>query len=151
MAGDENLMAENIKKGVKLFGITGTYEQSLSAYGIDYGTVTITTDSANITVNHRLNQTPIRMILLSESIVNADIYSLTSDKYTVYSVHLLTKGPENGGAAKYLYGKPDISIAISRISGEINADANEISFHLGQENAPYTFPSGTYYWFALNS
>lgn len=44
VSGDENLLAENVKKDVDIFGITGTYEGSANPYVTDLGDVSFTNE-----------------------------------------------------------------------------------------------------------
>lgn len=50
------LIADNIRKGVDIWGVIGTMSEGVS--GIDFGTVNVTAERANITVSHNLGKVP---------------------------------------------------------------------------------------------
>lgn len=139
MAGDENLMAENIKKGVKLFGITGTYEQSLSAYGIDYGTVTTTgfQGDEEITVEHNLNQAPQRAVLIPIYTSSSGIVmSYTSKDIWSYTV------AEKTGVEVF-----DGEVICSE--GDTTSLLLQDKIVFRQRNSRARFFDGTYMWIAI--
>lgn len=59
--GSANLKASNIKKGIDIFGVIGTMEQG--KVGIDFGTVTPSSDEYSITVKHTLGKVPSKIVI----------------------------------------------------------------------------------------
>lgn len=63
VSGDADLIAKNIRKGVNIFGVTGTLVEGKS--GIDFGEVTITDNYATgFTVAHALGKTPSHFVFI---------------------------------------------------------------------------------------
>lgn len=61
--GDVNLIAENIKQGITIFGILGTASADLSSFGIDFGEITMnSTQQKRITIPHSLGVAPTKVI-----------------------------------------------------------------------------------------
>lgn len=129
--GDSDLVAENIKQGIDIFGVVGSMIEGAS--GIDYGTFTITSSyQSSVTVAHNLGVTPTHILaVLSQgfSVINPSccnfIYKGTSANALVYRGNqweIITTGNHTG------------------------AGVDLISF--GLENA-YFEPNKLYYWIAI--
>lgn len=56
VSGDADLIPANIREGVNIFGVNGTLKEGIT--GIDFGTVTLSSTSTYITVNHALGVIP---------------------------------------------------------------------------------------------
>lgn len=94
--GDSNFTAENIKSGVELWGIIGTYQQSIQSLGIDIGTVT-KSSVGNISINHSLGVIPNLVLLIPYTYL--DEYDDQTVLIAYYKNHILYQG--SGGSFNY--------------------------------------------------
>ena len=94
--GDSNFTAENIKSGVELWGIIGTYQQSLQSLGVDIGTVTMS-KMGNISINHSLGVIPSLVLLIPYTYL--DEYDDQTVLVAYYKNHILYQG--SGGSFGY--------------------------------------------------
>ena len=94
--GDSNFTAENIKSGVDLWGIIGTYQQSLQSLGVDIGTVT-KSKIGNISINHSLGVIPSLVLLIPYTYL--DEYDEQTILIAYYKNHILYQG--SGGNFDY--------------------------------------------------
>lgn len=65
VAGDADLVPENIADGVDIFGILGTHTGGVT--GIDFGEVTLSSTAQTVTVNHNLGVVPSFVALIPVS------------------------------------------------------------------------------------
>lgn len=65
VAGDPDLIPENIAEGINIFGILGTHIGG--AKGIDFGEVQVSSGSSSVTVNHKLGVTPSFVALIPKT------------------------------------------------------------------------------------
>ena len=65
VSGDTDLVAGNIRKGIDIFGVTGTLVEGKG--GVDFGEVTLASYTAAITVSHNLGKTPTYVALVPKS------------------------------------------------------------------------------------
>lgn len=73
--GDADLVANNIRSGVDIFGVIGTMVQGKT--GVDYGTVTFTDYENDVTVSHNLGVTPSHIFMLNLAGFDLDKYGTT--------------------------------------------------------------------------
>lgn len=69
ISGDENLIAENIKKGVEIFNVTGTLEEGKK--GIDFGVVNFAEKTNTFTVKHGIGDVPTKFFVCAGSMPNS--------------------------------------------------------------------------------
>ena len=79
MAGDSDLVASNIKSGVNIFGVVGTYEGAAGTfYRDDFFNVPVSGDNAfslTLPSNYRLFSGDLTKSLLSISVIGKGKYS----------------------------------------------------------------------------
>lgn len=126
--GDSDLVAENIKKGIELFGITGTHE-GMDLSDIDFGEFTVSTNSTRtVTISHRLNAAP------------REVFVVPIGNISYYTDAVIVTGSEPYGwifnSSQPYIDKGDMKIGSSSIT---------ITLESG-----YTFEKGlTCKWFAV--
>lgn len=123
--GDSDLVAENIKEGINLFGTIG----NIISEQYEQGTVTIPRDSfpTTLTINHSLGVTPSKfyMFAISECnyynssfssrgvVVITDDIIITYDGYTSYSGSIYGLCYNNSNASTPVISKTNTSISIT--------------------------------------
>ena len=125
VSGDADLVAKNIRKGIDIFGVTGTLVEGKS--GIDFGEVTITDSyTTDFTVAHALGKTPSHFVFIRSN-------------WSVEQRGLLAGvDGEDGLFYDYTYRSYSyIGITLTKTSQSVKLEAAK---YLG---------TGTYYWFAL--
>lgn len=96
VTGDSDLIPENIRKGIDIFGVIGAMSEGVS--GIDYGMVTVTNSPTEITVSHSLNKVPTFACLLpfdgnlGRSLSTIAVTLGTDEDYGVYNKGLFHNG-----------------------------------------------------------
>lgn len=136
VTGDSDFTAENIKKDVSIWGITGTYESPLSSYGIDFGTVT-PTGSSTLTVNHNLGKIPSFYAVMPKVGYDYDNASIITVFAWIFNARLKF---ENGIAQN------GANISLDDHSYDVDATKNTITFDCGN----YSFSRGVeHIWIAI--
>ena len=133
---DPNLIPENIREGVDIFGIIGTMVEGVS--GIDYGEVTLTAQSKTITISHNLNKKPTRAYLLPYSLGStstSQIQMMVTATSTVFT--------NSGTAVKEAGTKATSGFAYATAKSTISEDT--VVFN-GDDKY---FPTGTYKWLVV--
>lgn len=125
VSGDADLIAKNIRKGVDIFGVTGTLVEGKS--GIDFGEVTITDSYATgFTVAHALGKTPSHFVFIRSN-------------WSVDQRGLLA-GVDSGNGLFYDY--------LYRSYSYIGITLTKTTQSVKLEAAKY-LETGSYYWFAI--
>ena len=144
--GDSNLIAGNIKKGVKLFGITGTYESTVYDEYIGETTVTPTTVSQTLDTANKL--------VKSDIIIEGDNNLISSNIKKDVTIFGVTGTLEEGtGRQKdnieilHLSDLTSTSAVVTACDGlvEISQDGNLETFTKVAAYAYDTNPMGAYY------
>ena len=130
--GDADLVANNIRSGVDIFGVIGTMPEGVT--GIDYGTVVPAYAESTITVNHSLGKTPRYVFLVKRDSFDApgrlEMDSPAANRYSsLYSDFETYQG--------FVYKVYDSEA--SRTTTSITFSTPVISFGQGT----------VYYWFAV--
>ena len=125
--GDADLVAENIRKAINIFGVVGTLEEGVT--GVDYGEVTIPTGSylTTITVNHNLGVVPTMFAILR------------ADKDIAFTVGAVFNAGE--GKAR--------SFTASKISSFTSARTTTTFTVDSEKSGSNAFTPGLYRWVAL--
>ena len=137
--GDSNLIAENIRDGISLFGVLGTMVEGVS--GIDMGEVTLTASSSNsIEIATTLNSLPKAFLIYGENVAGArnamtfvSSQNLNVSSYTCYGIYSYS-----GNASKIIN---PLSIYVTYSKGKLTVTSPNTSF------AP--FGAATYKWIAI--
>ena len=131
--GSANLKASNIKKGIDIFGIIGTMEQG--KVGIDFGTVTPTSDTTTITVKHNLGKIPRKIVIAGTKASSA------------YGRDCFVSGNEKEGIVVSSHNGDSKTI---EFAGSITATQIEFYYDatVGYENSDF-LGGVEYRWFAI--
>lgn len=142
--GDENLLAENIKKGIELFDIVGTLD---SVTGINFGTISISTNKKSIAIQHGLNSIPKFGVLVP---YNVDIETYETVYWIGgYGYQQAFPSLYNSAWNCTLSGAWLVQNAWaggSQERGSSTANNSTITFTCGKS---YSYNKGTYYWFVV--
>ena len=124
VSGDADLIAKNIRKGVNIFGVTGTLIEGKS--GIDFGEVTITDSYATgFTVAHALGKTPSHFVFIRSN-------------WSVEQRGLAGVDGDYGLFYDYLYRSYSyIGITLTKTTQSVKLEAVKY------------LDTGSYYWFAI--
>ena len=126
LADEADLIANNIRKGVDIFGIIGTMSEGVS--GIDFGQVNTTSEVRTIQVFHNLGVIPKFVALMpkdSEAIRSYYIHAILDNKVIYYESGLQSSAFPKSRSVKETY----------------------ISFE--SDGATRVFWPRTYYWIAI--
>lgn len=127
--GDSDLTANNIRKGVDIFGVLGAMVQG--ATGIDYGVVTYSSMGSTADFSHNLGVIPSNVFLIPISL------SVTDSNLREYAFFNTTR-------LTMRYSSSSISTNIGSGVGVVTKTTTNVKFNLFYGLAP-----GTYYWFAI--
>ncbi len=118
--GDPDLIPENIKKGVEIFGVVGTAKEGIA---IEKGSFIPETDVSVVTIQHNLGVEPSLAVFFPAS--GFDNFTI---HYTVFGIYILnnninsvwhSNGPAGLGAGGWLvYGKSATTVNFSASSLE---------------------------------
>ncbi len=125
VSGDADLIAKNIRKGVNIFGVTGTLVEGKS--GIDFGEVTITDNYATgFTVAHALGKTPSHFVFIRSnwSVEQRGLLAGVDGDYGLFYDYLYRS---------YTY----IGITLTKTTQSVKLEAVKY------------LDTGSYYWFAI--
>lgn len=125
VSGDADLIAKNIRKGVDIFGVTGTLVEGKS--GIDFGEVTITDSYATgFTVAHALGKTPTHFVFIRSnwSVEQRGLLAGVDSGYGLFYDYLYRS---------YSY----IGITLTKTTQSVKLEAVKY------------LDTGSYYWFAI--
>lgn len=125
VAGDPDLIPENIAEGVNIFGVLGTHVGGVT--GIDFGEVTLSAETYEVTVNHNLGVIPNFVALIPKEL------ALSSG----------TSSFNINGKVGYYYSssRANITTATNTIT------ETQITFK--GYSSSYGFKAGDYYWIAI--
>ena len=126
LASEPDLIANNIRKGVDIFGVIGAMSEGVS--GIDYGKVTITNEVRTIQVFHNLGAIPKFVALIPED----------SDTIKRYYIHAVIDN-------MILYY--DLGLDTAAFPKSRSVKETYISFE--SDGATRVFWPRTYYWIAI--
>lgn len=125
VSGDADLIAKNIRKGVNIFGVTGTLIEGKS--GIDFGEVTITDSyTTGFTVAHALGKTPSHFVFIRSnwSVEQRGLLAGVDGDYGLFYDYLYRS---------YSY----IGITLTKTTQSVKLEAVKY------------LDTGSYYWFAI--
>ena len=128
--GDSDLVPENIKEGIDIFGVIGSLKEGVK--GIDSGVVTITSTTETITVEHNLGVVPKEYILYSDT--------MTGDK----SVGTTLEFALGGTNIRYY----DNNFNSEPVKPELTDTSITFKTYV-QGNYNYRFFPATYRWIAI--
>lgn len=131
--GDADLVANNIRSGVDIFGVIGTMVQGKT--GIDFGTVTLNGSQNKVTVSHNLGKSPSFIAIIPDGFSSVS-YSDVNNSYGIIGSQALVV---------------DIGYATSGTFFELEGASNTVRPSIITFGAPSgsNFISDTYYWFAV--
>lgn len=118
------LIAANIREGVDIWGVIGTMVEGIT--GIDFGIVTLSSASENVSINHNLGIAPSYAVL-----VPVDPTVLNGTTFCNINGAAIARGPAG------LTWQPN----------KITINADSITFTAC--NSSYIFPRISYYWIAI--
>ena len=125
VSGDSDLVAENIREGIDIWGVVGTLVEGVA--GIDFGEITLASKATFVTVSHNLGVVPSWVALIPKSLATTSSSSLFNiNGKTAYSA---------------LSSNPLIQVE----SAANTLSAEEITF--ATHSNP--FAATGYYWFAI--
>lgn len=122
--GDADLLPQNIRKGINLFGVTGAMEEGVT--GVDYGTV-VNEYATDITVSHGLGKVPSAAFLLPDNPLDSSSMINSVAAFSGYELRHSTQS----SLFKFVHNSPDLT-------------NNSVRF-----KANNGFDPGTYYWFVI--
>ena len=135
--GDSNFIAENIKNGVEIWGVTGTMPEGVT--GISYGQFTVTNRSS-VTVNHSLGVKPKAVMMYPISLTG-------SQTHLIFHINpYFTPGIQGKNYYGYIIRDGDYSPDSLENGAFAKSTATTITFH--EYNSRYPI-SGTYGWIAI--
>lgn len=146
--GDANLVAGNIKSGVSIFGVTGSYEGSAKVYTTE---VTLDAKEQKIPVTHNLGSMD---ILLAAAYLALDCVDRLENKDTISSVYIRTpfsanttndgKIKENIRLCNYWYVSSDGTSAymMSGAPTYLPTITDENNITIKSYSPTYQFPAG---------
>ena len=122
VAGDSNLIPENIAEGVNIFGVLGTHVGG--AEGIDFGIVTVSSESQYVTVNHKLDAVPSYVALIP-----IDFESISG------TTHCNLNGT--------------VFRALSSSASSVTNEVTDKTIKFAAYSSSYGFGARDYYWIAI--
>lgn len=123
--GDADLIPEKIADGVNIFGVIGTHKSGVT--GIDFGEVTLSAETYEVTVNHNLEVIPSFVALIPKELA---LLSGTSS----FNIN---------GKVGYYY-----SAARANITAAANT-ITETQITFKGYSSSYGFKASEYYWIAI--
>lgn len=135
--GDSNFIAENIKSGVEIWGVTGTMPEGVT--GISYGQFTVS-NQHQVTVNHGLGVKPKAVMMYPISVTS-------SQTYLIFHINpYFLPGIQGMNYYGYIIRRGDYSVDSSESGSYATSTATTITFN--EYNSSYPI-SGTYGWIAI--
>ena len=148
IAGDSDLVASNIKSGVNIFGVTGTYTGGGGSSTIKQGTLTISSDvttatSTKITDTTELGFTP-KAFMLMRSAASATRYHLQQTTFTtVGDTYYRTLTYRSSSAYTTSNSATNWT---NQTAGYLYFNSNTVYY---RSSTSYYLEAGTYYWMAM--
>ena len=121
---DTDLMPENIREGIDIWGVVGTLVEGVT--GIDFGEVTLASASETVTVNHALGVVPSFVALIPKSLESASSATLIN---------------VNGKTIR----KSSSSLYVSAVTNTLT----DTSIVFGTYSSLFKYPAKDYYWIAI--
>lgn len=126
VTGDTNLIPENIAEGVSIFGVLGTHIGGVT--GIDFGEVTLSSETYSVVVDHTLGVTPSFVALIPKTL------TLSSG----------TSSFNINGKVGYYYTSSRATITTAANT------TTETQVIFKGYSTSYGFKAGDYYWIAIS-
>ena len=123
---DTDLIPENIREGIDIFGVLGTMLEGIS--GIDFGEVTLASSKTVVSFSHSLGVVPLWTALVPKG------FETFPSGTTMINI--------NGMC---IYKQTGVSIALGATTN--NKSESIIKFNTYYSSCP--FPATTYYWIAI--
>lgn len=160
VAGDANLLAENIKSGVSIFGVTGSAE--ILPDGITKlfcGTYTPTEDKKNVRVQFPIGEawTPTFAILYADGYINYDTSTAVGDsnlaqnaigQFTMLSKDICSNGNTYGAQCIFVKGYNASSTAMVVTASTASQYFYEGGFQISCTTSYFLQSGITYHWIA---
>ena len=150
--GDADLISSNIKKGVNIFGVMGSFEKFL--FGLTkeaHGSFTPSSNSKDYSITHNLGSKPKFIVIYTDA-------SLLGKQYAIRSIQCVNRHSydstptDNSMYCVYCYNSSsyrDIEV-YSQLAFTIKTSAYDESTFDFSISSIYSIPAGvTYYWQAM--
>ena len=124
--GESDLVAENIRKDIDIFGVVGTLVEGVA--GIDFGEVALASVATSVTVNHKLGVVPSWVALIPKVFVKPNSFNT----HAYISV--------NGAVGS--------SLDVKEVENTLTDTKITFNCYKSSENT-YAFKATDYYWFAI--
>ena len=129
--GDSDLVADNIRKNINIFGVLGTLVEGVA--GIDFGEVTLASTAESVTVSHNLGVIPSFVALIPKTLSDSTNY----DSYLGFNDKVAIKTRKTVTTSSSLVDFSDCENTLT---------TNEITFNI---YGTYPWYATDYYWFAI--
>lgn len=148
ISGDADLVAENIKSGVEIFGVTGTYTGGGGSSDVVMGTLTVasnvnTSTSTQITTTTAIGFTPTKFFFWKESrtATSNHVHQATFTTLGSYYIRTMTRYSSNA-----LSTSGNANNWTTQTAGYLYFSSNTIYF---RSSSSYILSAGTWYWVAV--
>lgn len=149
ISGDANLVASNIKNGVPIFGVTGSYTGGGGVTGVAKGTLTVASN-VNTSTNTKITDTSTIGFTPTAFLFYRSDRSATSNH--VNAAFFVTLGSSYYISARTRYSSNALSTSGSttnwttQSSGYLYFNSNNVYF---RSSSSYILAQGTWYWVAI--